>query len=804
MPLLRQSLTSLLRRPFLSLGIITTLGLALAATLLVLGLLNTYLLQPLPYGNGDRVVAINEYPLAAGPASLWRMTFGTAADVHDRATAFSRKAIVRNETFTVHTPGGAEVAFVQRVSPDFFGMLGLRAALGDIITPANADQGGELALVLSHEFWQRRFGGDRGVVGRSLRLDDRSYRIVGVMPAGLALPLIGEGQQAWVALRPANFIRQDRVARRHFMFGELAPGRTLAAARGELAALARTLAREFPATNADRGLTATSLREALVGTFRRQLLLLQAAVALLLVVACVNAGGLLVAQAIRRRREFAIRLALGAATRDLFRQFFLESLWLTLVGAALGLALAGWVAPLTVRLLPAGAPLRQLPPPGVTLPIAAVAVGLAALIALAFGLVPLIQARRLKLEAALRDGARQIGSVAGGGASRVLVALQIAIALALLITAGQLVRSFRAVAQVDRGIPVDQLYTFRLGSRGAAHAGSAARYRYFQAVLDRLRELPHVAAAGFADFALVEVPGSYFGFVQENDGVPLSETPKRAARRFVSPGLLDALELRVAAGRWLTEADRADGPRVAVISQSLADRFWPAGDALGRRVQIEGTGDGWWEIVGVVSDILGHGSQPKVIDAFFLPATLQTPVDTGAFVRVRGPQPLTKDDLQRAIDAVDANNPYYFFYPVREFYAITAWQTRFGFTLVGVFAGLAIVLCLSGVYAVLAFAVAGRTAEFGIRLALGATRSQVARLVLCDAARMTLPGLALGTVLAWLLGRAVRNLLFQVSPLDPVGYAVAMLALAVACTAACLVPMFRATRIDPLKALRID
>lgn len=801
--MLRQSLLALVRRPLLSGGIISTLGLALAATLLVLGLLDSYLLRPLPFGDATRIVSIHEYPLSTGPGSLWRMTFGNAADIHDRVTTLSRTAIIRNEAFTARTPGGTEVAFVQRVSPEYFPMLGVRAAVGETITPANAEVDGLRALVLAHDFWQRRFGGDRAVIGQTLQLDHQNYRIVGVMPPDLTLPLVGDGQQGWIALLPVDFHRQDRAVRRHFMIGELASGRTLASAKSELSALAATLAREFPATNADRGLTAVSLREAILGSFERQLYLLQAAVALVLIVACVNAGCLLLAQAIRRRREFAVRLALGAGARDLLRQFFLESLWLSLAAAALGLLLAAWFAPLTTELLPPNGALRQLPAPTIGWQVVAGAAGLAVCIATVFSLVPLWQAQRLNLESTLRDGSRQLGSVSGAAATRLLVSLQVAVALALLITAVQLVRSFHAVQHVDRGMPVEQLHTFRLGTRGEAYRDAAARTRYYEGVVEELKKLPHVAAGGIVDFALPAVPTSYLGFVQEGDGLTLGETPKRATRRSSSVGLLETLQLKLHAGRWLSADDRAGTRQVVVINQSLADKYWPNRDALGRRVQIEGT-EGWWEIVGIVSDTLSHGSQPKVVDSFYLPHTQHTPWDTGVMIRVRGTQPLSREQIDRAVATLEPESTAYFAFPVATFFANSAWQTRFSLTLVGIFAGLAVALCLMGVYAVLAFAVAGRTSEFGVRLALGSSRAEIARLVLRDAARMTVPGLIVGLLLAALASRSVSNLIYGVAAVDAPIYLATLLTLAVACAAACLVPSWRAARVDPLVALRTE
>jgi putative ABC transport system permease protein len=801
---LQQSFSAILRRPLFSGGIILTLGLALAATLLVLGLLDSYLLRPLPYGQPGRLVSIHEYQLTAGPGNPWRMTFGNAADIHDHVRAFSRTAIVRNESFTAQTPGGMEVAFIQRVTPEFFPMLGLAAQLGEVIHPANAEVAGERALVLSHEFWHRRFGADPGVLGTSVALDGRGYRIVGVLPPATVLPLVGDQQQGWVAMLPVDFARDERAVRRHFMFGELAPGASIATARGELATLARTLGRDHPATNADKGLTAVDLRDALLGNFRQQLLILQATVALVLVVACVNAGCLLLVQAIRRRREFAVRLALGAGSFRLFRQFFLESFVLTSLGAGLGLLLALWLAPLTLNLLPPTAGLRQLPGPEIGLPVVAAALFLAMAIAAGFSLVPLWQAARLNLEATLRNGARQIGSATGNFSIRLLVCIQVALALALLISAVQLMRSFHAIRSVDHGIPVAQLHSFRLGTRGDAYADPAARVRYFEAVIARLQELPHVAAGAATDFAFATVPASYFGFVQEGDGLQLTETPKRAARRYVSAGLLEALQLRLHAGRWLGDHDRADTARVVVISRSLAEKYWPGQDPIGRRVRIEGAPAGWWEVVGVVSDILSHGNQPAVIDSFFLPHTQATPADTGILIRVQGSQPLSPEQVAQAVSAVDPEATAYLHARAADFFANSAWQTRFSLTLVGIFASLAVTLCLMGVYAVLAFAVAGRTAEFGLRLALGASPVTVARLVLRDGLRMTLPGLLAGIVLAWLVTRTVAHLLYNVATVDPAAYLLTFAALAAACTLACLIPARRATKIDPMVALRAE
>ncbi|PTX96542.1 ADOP family duplicated permease [Opitutus sp. ER46] len=801
---LRHSLLVLVRRPLPTLGIVATLAVAFAATFLVLGLIESYLLRPLPYGDASRLVVIGEYPLQTGPLVGSRVSFANAADLTEHTRTLSRVATVRNESVTLRTGDALESIFVQRVTPDFFPLLGVRAARGDVIHPGNAEQDGQRALVLSHELWQRRFGGDAGIVGRNVDLDQTLYRVVGVAPSELALPIVGNGQQAWLALLPRDFNRAERNVPRHFVFGELAPGVSLSALNAELVAFGRTLARDFPATNGERGFFAFSLREVLVGGFRWHLLLLQAAVALVLVVACVNVGCLLVTQGIRRRREFAVRLALGVSPWQLFRQCFLESLWVTLAGAVAGLLLAAWVAPLTSLLLPVESALRRLPPPSVGAVVVWSALGLALVVAAAFSLVPLWQVRRLNLEAALRDGGRQIGSLSAGAATRVLVGVQVALALALLVTAGLLVRSFQALQQVDRGIDAASLATLRIGLRGTGYESREARTRYYERVVTALQALPEVASAAVSDYSFPVVPGSYAGFLVEGDTTVVAQSTKRALARAVSPEMLQASGLKQLAGRWLGADDRTDTRRVVVISRSLAEKYWPGTDPLGKRVQLEPYGNAWWEVVGVVSDWLSHGAQPRVIDTFYLPLAFAAPADAAVFVRGRQGRLVAPETIHRTVAAIDFHAVPYLHRTAASVYAAGAWQTRFGLTLVAIFAALAVMLCLAGVYAVLAFAVAGRRPEFGLRLMLGATARGIRILVLQDAWRLTWPGLVGGLALAAAAGMALRHMLFGVTALDPLAYVGASTLLAAACAAASLLPARRATRLDPLTVLRAE
>lgn len=804
---LRHGLTSLRRAPTLAVTITLTLGLALAAAVIVFSFLNSFLLRPLPYGDASRIAVIYEHSVKTGPQAAMRVAYGNFADIQERATSFSRLALWRNESVTVHNGDATEVAFVQRVTGHAFPLIGARPALGALISPANLEISGTRTVLLSDSLWRRRFGADASIVGRTVRLDNDNYHVVGVMPADFRIPTGDDNPQAWLALTPAEIVRTERTQRRHHVWAELAPGRSLASANAELDNLAASLRREYPSANADRAFVALSLRDDLLGNFGRNLLLLQAAVLLVLVVACFNCFCLLIARAIQRRREFAVRLALGAAHRHLFAQLFTESLWLALPAALFALALADFALPFGAALLPSLATVNSLAAPRVDLPVVASVLGAAGLVALAFSAVPLLQTRRLNLESTLREGGRSAGSASGAKAARVLAAGQIAVALALLICAALLVRSQHARHQVDLGFPAAEFDMFRVGLRGADYASNPARrLAFFDRVIDNVRALPGVQDVALANFVALPPGFGRFGFIQEGDGLEISDTPKRGVQRAVSPNFFQVFGLKLLAGRFLNEDDTAGKRPVVVVNAALAARHWPGESPLGRRVHLEGRPAGeWFEIVGIVSDVLGFGHQPATVDGFYATLSQYAPpgLGMGFYIRHRGVPP-DERSLQRAVWDVDPDMSFYQHVDVPTQYAESAWQSRFVTQLVVAFALLAVALSLAGIYAVNAFFVARRTNEFGIRAALGATRTNLLTLVLRDNLRLTIAGLAAGVLLAFAATRALTTLLYNVPPLDVPLYAAAALAMTLACIGATLLPARRAAQVDPLTALRSE
>jgi putative ABC transport system permease protein len=798
---------SLRRTPLLALTIIGTLGIALAAAVLVFTFLNSFLLRSLPYGDTSRLVVAYEHSLKGGRDNFSRVTYGNVVALQERARSFSRTGIFRNESATFHATDSSETAFVQRVTAEIFPMLGARAALGSVITPANLQIGGLRSVVLSDSLWRRRFGADPALVGRVIRLDDTPFHVVGVMPADFVIPTGDDNPQAWAALLRSDYVPDERTQRRHHFWGELAPRVSLAAAQSEIDGIAATLRTEYPNENADRGFFAVTLRDDLLGNFGRQLVLLQGAVLLVLVVACFNCLCLLIARAIQRRRELALRLALGASRRHLLGQLFAESLWLALPAAGLALGLAVFALPESMRLLPAGA-LNGLPQPQLEATAVLAITSAAVLIAVVFSAIPLLQTRRLNLETVLREGGRSAGSPSGARAARALASAQIAVALALLISAFLLLRSQSELSRVDAGLPLPELDQFRVGLRGEAFRDPARRVQFFERLRDEVTTLPGVRSVGVASFLFAQPPLGYQGFIQEGDGLQISETPKRGLPCFVLPDVFTALGFRLIEGRLLTADDVMGRPTVAVISASLATKYWPGESAIGRRIRLETVRAEWIEVVGVVSDLTGTGNQPRTVDTVYLTISQGNPPGLGMGFIVRladsGQGKPSGQDYQRVLSRLDPNMQLFAHLSPAEIYARAAWQSRLVTRLVAAFAALAVALALAGIYAVNAFFVERRIQEFGIRAALGATSRNLLRLVLRESLRLTAFGLLGGVILAGAASRGLNTLLYNVTALDPWVYLGAALLMAVAGGAAAFIPARRASRVDPVVALRAE
>lgn len=795
---------NLIRHPFLNGAIIVTLALALTAALVVSGLIESFLLSPLPHIDDQDILIAAEVDPLSDNASRNRVSWEMAVHLREHAESFSKFGIASNAAYTLHTGETTEVAYIPRVSPELFPLLGATANVGQVITESNADIAGQRAFLLSDSMWHRRFGADPNIVGREVRLDDQNATIVGVMPPDFDLPLLGVSQQGWLAMRPELMPNQNATFTRHFAFGKLADDTSKEQAMDEVARIGAALKRERPELRGTLVTTAFVLRDMLLGPFQKQLWILLAMSALVLTVACLNSGALLLAQAVNRRREFAVRLALGAPSGRLLRQFWLENISITLLAALSAILLSSWLAPLLVTMLPLtiGVAIFNLPQIGAfTLLIATVSAALAAGL---FALMPWLISRGLSIESTLRSGGRTGGSGFAGKFSRGLVTAQITVALALAIGASLLLQSSRELSRVNYGFPVDELFQFRVSTRGDFYPDAESRYRFFERMRSEISQQPGVDAASLARFSFPNPTTASRPFVQEGDGLFLNETPKKAVIEIASPEFFETHDSGLLYGRFFTEDDRVGSPNVVIINANLAARFWPNESPVGKRVQLDGMPDMWWTIVGVISDRWGAGHRPAIIDSFVVPFKQATPTSTAVFVRSSSEVFPTFESLQRVVWDIDPDVSMFFENKVVDFYSDSIWQQRFSMTLIGAFALLAICLCAAGLYAVLAFSVAARARELGVRAALGASQADLQQHILKSAGKMILPGLILGLGLAAVSSRSISSLLYNVPDLSASVYLTTCVGMGLVCFIAAWLPARRASRVDPIRALRSD
>lgn len=800
---LRHGARSLGRTPGFTVSALLILALGIGASTALFGVVRGVVLRPLPYPQPDQLVRI--WP-AATSRGVDRAAFSWP-DFRDwRAEAETVTAMGLWTTLPGDYPimgesGPQELATVW-VGGDFFGALGVPAAIGRTLRPEDVELGSPM-VVLSHGLWTRRFGQDPALVGQTITLDHRSFEVVGVMPEGFGFP-DGEAE-VWT---PITVIPEDDVpievrgVRFPSALARLAPGVAPEAARDELAGIAASLEERFPDSNAGvDGATVVPLREVVVGDVEAALWMLMGAGGLVLLLVCANVASLLLARGTSRAREVSIRLSLGASTGRVTRQLLAESLLLGLAGGALGLALA-WVG--TDLLLERSAGLlprsEEVALDGVVLGVA-VAVTLAA--TLLSGVVPALRTARLSPGAGLREGGREVGGgVRGVALRRGLVGAEVALAVVLLVGAGLMLRSVHAMGQVDPGFESEGRLAMTLTISDMKHPERADWMAFYQAILDRMQALPGVESVGAIRYLPfrgdgeawpIRVPGLY---------EPASEEQRQVRSYQVSPGLFDAMGIRVLRGRGIQATDRADDPLVVVVNEALVREFFQGEDPLGRRIQVTGTDI---EVVGVVEDVR-HQSLAEEAPAVAYVAQEQIPrIQMSYVLSVGNGDPLAlADDVRRIVQDIDPDQAITEILPLEELTGSQSARPGFLALILGLFAGLALILAALGVYGVVAFVVRERTREMGLRMALGASAGQVRRMVLVGGLKPVAAGLVVGVVVAFGAARLAESLLFGVAPTDPATYVAVAALLGLAGAGASLIPALAATRVDPMEALRAE
>lgn len=805
----RYAVRSLRRSRGFTLAALTCVALAIGANAAVFSVVRAVLLEPLPYAQPHRLVMLwghvpgeeNDELPASGAEFL---------DYRERLESFETVAAIVNRYVNLTGDGEPRRLTAARVSHTFFPMLGVQAEIGRTFLPEEDRRGNEKVVVLSNGLWRQRFGGDQDVVGRKILLSDEPFTVVGVMPASfdfrfelfehdLWIPIAID----WEALPPRDF-RGLRV------LGRLAPGASLERARSEAEALAASFGREhpdvYPPSDGWR-LRVVPLLDQVVGDVRPALVVLLGMVGLVLLIACANVANLFLARAAERRKEIAIRTSIGAERWELVRQSLVESVLLALAGAAVGLLLAAWGLAVLQAMDPDELPrLAEVSIDGGVL-LFTLAVALVA--GLLFGLVPAIRASRPDLQSTLKEGGKT--DDVGGGAARlrkVLVAGEIALALLVLVSAGLMLRSLDRLQAESPGFEADGVLTADLYLSPTQHAPGPASIAYGERLLERIREVPGVAAAG----AVTGLPLSNVTFMVPTEVEGDVRGAERALPSFdwrpITPGYLESVGVPLAAGRAFDSRDHAEARPVAIVSRDLAERYWPGQDPLGKRVKLtvgQPNGPEWRTVVGVAGHVKAVSLEGESPEQVYTPVAQSPTPFFAVAVRTDGSDPMAvAPAVREAIWSVDRDQPIENLRPMSEALdRATAGRRAYAF-LITVFAVVALVLAVVGVYGVMAYSVAQRTTEIGLRMALGAEPWDVLRLVVRQGLALAAAGLAVGLLVSFWSGRFLSGLLYQVSARDPVTYATVAVALGLLALVATVVPARRATRVDPIASLRSE
>jgi predicted permease len=808
---LKHALRSLRRKPSFTAVVVLTLAIGIGGTTAIFGAVNAVLLRPLPYPDPDRLVQVYKTALKTPDRIGGAVSPPDFTDWRRDHQVFTELAAYDGDAIAITGQGAAEVVRIGEVTGGFFTVLGAQPLLGRAITTADDPMGSRDVVVLGHALWVRRYGSDPGIVGRQIVLDSVPYEVIGVMPRGVEYPLQSE---LWIPLRfTAKDLETQRGAHYIQVLGRLRPAVSLDAARADLRNIAARLAQEFPRTNRDHTAWVHPLRDSLVGTVRQSLFVLLGAVGLVLLIVCVNVGSLVLVRGVSRGRELAVRVAVGAGRFSLFRGLLVESLLLGIAGGGAGLMLAYWATTAIASLDPTiGVPL--LNQTRLDLVVIGFAFAVAVLAAVLFGTMPAWQATSIgDVVARIREEGGSTTSDPKRQRTRsLLIIAETTLAVVLLVGAGLLTRSFARLLSVDLGFSAAGVQTFSLGLPDSRYPQPAQRKEFVDTLLARITQRSDVESAA----VVFGLPLTNFRFgisTSTKDGVTLSDDEQDGLTlqvRIVTPDYFRTMQIGIRKGRGFTDGDRMGTQPVAMLNETAAARVFPGIDAIGHQLEI-GTRFGMGgaraggTVVGIVADVLDYGPASRPAPALYL-AHGQWPVDSLSVVaKSRSGEPTALIEPLRAIlRDLDPDVPMFAVRSMPQIQDNAVAQRRLYLVLILSFALTAMLLSAIGLYGVLAYAVDQRTREIGIRLALGAGRGEVLRMVMSQAGRLVVAGVAIGLVAAALASRLLRAQLFEVAPTDPATYVWVATGLLIVSLLASWIPARRASRIDPMTALRQD
>ena len=798
---LRFSIRSLLKQPTFTIVAVATLALAIGANSAMFSVVNAVLLRPLPYPESDRIVVLEGVNPLKGITQS-NMSIPDFVDWQSQNQVFERMAGFIPVGIVLNNGEEAERLRGAMVTAEFFPLLRMQALRGRVLQPDDANAGRDQVAVISHSLWQTRFGGDEGVVNRKVTINGKSRTIVGVMPAGFDYPVQPD---IWVPfpLEPAKEARDDRYMN---FIARLKPGADINSAQAQLDTINRRLAETYHNTNSGWGVTVAQLQEQLVRNVRLSLLVLLCAVALVLLIGCANIANLLLARGSARQREIAVRAALGASRWRIIRQLLTESLVLSLLGGAAGLMVSLWLTRLLVAISPTNSPrFNEIRP---DLRLIAFTIVLVLLTSLVFGLAPALQASRANQSESLKEGMR--GTAGASRTNRLrglLIVAEIAMSFMLLVGAGLLIKSFARLRDVQPGFQADRVLTMRVSTPPGkfTETDDEQRLQFFRQLTDRIKAVPGVESAG----TTLSLPlradtwNLWRNYIPE--GRPATpEEAGDAAYLPVSPDYFRTLQVPLIAGRFFTDSDTRNAPKVIIVNQTMARTLWPGQSPIGKHLMLWHEEKSPREIVGVVGETKAS-LQDNPANQMYVPDGQDSTWASLSFViRTTGDPASMASGIRNEIRLFDKAAPVFNVRTMNEVVTTSIAPRRTPMLLLSAFAGAALLLAMIGIYGVTAYYVTQRTREIGIRMALGAQMSDVLKLVLKGGMLLTLIGIGGGLAGAFAITRWMTTLLFNVKPTDVMTFAMVGICLIATALIACYFPARRATKVDPLVALRYE
>ena len=790
----------MLKQPLFTAVAIIALALGIGANTAIFTVVNAVLLRPLPYEDPDTLVWVwdTQPQLAAAPTSL-----PDFIDWRDQNQSFEYLAAFQSGNMFLDDGSGAQNTVVGLVTPDMFSLFRVNPLLGRTFTEEETQPGRFRVAVLSHSLWQRRFGADPNVIGQTLQLSGAPYTIIGVLAAGFGFPNEAEMWRP-LPIDPKQLNRGPHYLR---VVGRLKSGVTLDQAQAEMSSIASVLAEQYPDQIAGHGIRLELLNDVVVGDIGPALLVLLGAVGFVLLIACANVANLQMVRAGARQKEMAIRTALGATRGRIIRQLVTESVLLAVVGGVVGLLVARWGVQTLIAMSPDSIPrVREI---GIDATVASFAMLVSVLTGVLFGLAPAWQVSKPDLNEALKESGRTTAGVRRNRLRNVLVIGEIALSLVLLIGAGLMIKSFARLSGVDPGFDPEKVLTMGVTLLRSTYPDDNQVAAFYSQILERVTTAPGVESAG----AISELPLSgsntsdYFT-IEGRPAIPKEEHPLTECRT-VTPHYFESMDIPLLKGRDFAWTDTKQTPNVAVINEAFARQHFPNQDPLGHRLHLQGQLRDPLLIVGVVGNVRDFGLDEQPPVELYYPY-LQNPLSNTydrsmtLVVRTKSDPAAMAQSLRSELQSIDKSLPVYALKPMTEYLSDSLSRRRFNLVLLSVFAVVALLLAAVGIYGVISYSVAQRTHEIGIRVAVGAHAGDILKLVVGQAMLLTSVGIALGLIKAYLLTRLMESLLFEVSPTDPLTFVVIASVLTLVALAACVVPARRATKVDPMVALRYE